>query len=452
MNSCAAEPAGPLVIDEYEVVIAGGTTAALAAAIASAEKGAKTALLEPTDWIGGQLTASGVPAVDEAWHSITDKTTGKVLLDVSTLARKPKNMTPKFRDMLLETGCPGGCWVSRFCFEPKPVLDEHLLPATAAVASRLTVYPNTVVKSLTTDESTKRVTGLVAIRRFPRTGVKWQGYDRPPSADIVDWYSAEPSERFEKRTLRFDGSRAGKRFVVIEATEWGEVLALCGARYLVGVDEFDGAVKGDDTYGQATVYGVVQEYSEEPKIEPVPDLGVDRLGFGPYTERDDAWEKIWTYRRLRGSGDKPQPGDLSLQNWGYSSETNDGGNDYPFEYLFKTKAATDEEADDWHGGVDLGVLEASEKRALAWHYWLKANTPEGIEPEQITLSIGTLGTGHGLSKLPYIRDTRRSIGLDGFVLRFADLSGSASQRTGTKFADRIAIGAYPGGRPPDGRP
>jgi hypothetical protein len=54
-----------------------------------------------------------------------------------------------------------------------------------------------------------------------------------------------------------------------------------------------------------------------------------------------------------------------------------------------------------------------------------------------------LGTGHGLAKLPYIRDTRRAIGLDGFVLRFADLSGPAAQRTGTVFPDRIALGAYP---------
>jgi NADPH-dependent 2,4-dienoyl-CoA reductase/sulfur reductase-like enzyme len=47
-----------------QVVIAGGTTAAFAAAISSAAEGVQTCLLEPTDWVGGQLTASGVPAVD----------------------------------------------------------------------------------------------------------------------------------------------------------------------------------------------------------------------------------------------------------------------------------------------------------------------------------------------------------------------------------------------------
>ena len=53
--------------DDFDVVIAGGSTAAFAAAIAAAESGARTALIEPTDWVGGQLTSSGVPAVDEAW-------------------------------------------------------------------------------------------------------------------------------------------------------------------------------------------------------------------------------------------------------------------------------------------------------------------------------------------------------------------------------------------------
>ena len=47
-----------------DVIIAGGSTAAFAAALSSAHAGVKTCLIEPTDWVGGQLTASGVPAVD----------------------------------------------------------------------------------------------------------------------------------------------------------------------------------------------------------------------------------------------------------------------------------------------------------------------------------------------------------------------------------------------------
>ncbi|MEM9492855.1 MAG: FAD-dependent oxidoreductase, partial [Myxococcota bacterium] len=56
-------------VEECDVVVAGGSTAALAAALTSAEEGAVTCLLEPTDWPGGQLTAGGTSAIDFAWHS-----------------------------------------------------------------------------------------------------------------------------------------------------------------------------------------------------------------------------------------------------------------------------------------------------------------------------------------------------------------------------------------------
>ena len=152
---------------EAEVIIAGGSTAALAAAFAAAEQGVKTVLIEPTDWIGGQLTASGVPAVDEAWHRVTDEQTGEVL-NVAKIARDPRNMTPAFRDTLQRIGNPGRGWVSRFCFEPKTILNEHLIPWECRLADRLKVYRQTVVKSIDVDPDTGLVRGLTAIRRLPR--------------------------------------------------------------------------------------------------------------------------------------------------------------------------------------------------------------------------------------------------------------------------------------------
>lgn len=189
-------------------------------------------------------------------------------------------------------------------------------------------------------------------------------------------------------------------------------------------------------------YCFVQAYVDKPTDEQLADVPADRLGFGPYRDRGDAWERIWTYRRIRGQG-KPSPGDLCLQNWGYSATLDEGGNDFPFGYLFKPKAATAAERADWSGGIDLEVLAAAENRALGWHRWFKENAPEGIDPRQIVLDSQALGTGHGLAMLPYIRDTRRSIGLDGYILPLSDLAGPAAQRTGTEFPDRIALGAYP---------
>jgi hypothetical protein len=109
----------------------------------------------------------------------------------------------------------------------------------------------------------------------------------------------------------------------------------------------------------------------------------------------------------------------------------------------KSRELTAAEQDDWRGGVDLAVMAAAERRALAWHEWFKQHAPPDIDSRQIGLARNVLGTGHGLAKLPYIRDTRRSIGLDRFVLRFADLTGPLTARTGRPFDDRVALGAYP---------
>lgn len=438
-----AGQAAPELLRDFDVVIAGGSTAAFAAAVASAGSGARTALIEPTDWVGGQITASAVPAIDEAWHKVTDRRTGEVY-NVSAIARKRENMTPNFRAMLDAIGNPGGGWVSNYCFQPKDFLDEHLVLAEALLGEKLVVFRESVIKSVDADPATGRIRSVTAIRRRPRPGVARMGYDRPLSADLADWYSPAASDRFDKSVLTFAaGDRPGRSTIFLDATEWGEVLVLADAPYLQGVEAADGGREGDDSCGQATVFDIVERINAGPREEPPGPEGVENLGFGNYKDKPDAWDRIWTYRRLKGRGSKPAVGDISLQNWGYSGRDNEGGNDYPFGYLFRPKATAAAERADWRGGVDLDVLAAAERRAIAWHYWFKAHAPKPFVPGQVTLDRGVLGTGTGLAKMPYIRDTRRSIGLDGFILTAADLGGEPSNRTGKRFRDRVALGAYP---------
>ncbi len=187
----------------FDVVIAGGSTAAFAASVASAGQGARTCLVEPTDWVGGQLTASAVPAVDEAWHKIVDPRTRQVVLNVASIARDRVNMTPSFRAMLDATGNPGRGWVSNYCFEPRKFLEQQLLPLERRHDKNLVVYRNTVIKrvAVSGEGADRRIKSIQAIRRTPRAGVAWGGYDRLPSLDLPDWYSAEPSPRFSKEVV-----------------------------------------------------------------------------------------------------------------------------------------------------------------------------------------------------------------------------------------------------------
>lgn len=57
----------------------------------------------------GQLTATGVPAIDFAWHKVVDQKTGFVL-DVGSIDRQKDNVTPAFWNMLHNLTTNGRCW------------------------------------------------------------------------------------------------------------------------------------------------------------------------------------------------------------------------------------------------------------------------------------------------------------------------------------------------------
>ena len=54
-----------------EVLVVGGGTGGVAAALAAARRGRRVCLVEETDWLGGQLTAQGVSALDE--HDLIER-------------------------------------------------------------------------------------------------------------------------------------------------------------------------------------------------------------------------------------------------------------------------------------------------------------------------------------------------------------------------------------------
>ncbi len=394
-----------------EVVIAGGSTAALAAALTSAREGADTCLLEPVDWPGGQLTASGVPAIDWAWHKVG-------ALDVAAIARQPINQPAELSTWMAQVGNPGNCWVSRNCFRPDTFVADVLRPAIAD-EPKLRVFYNTVVKQA--HRTGARVERLTAIRRTLRPG-QAVGY---LSAELADWYSPTTSARYTKEVLTVRGQ------VFVDATELGDVLALADAPYLQGVETVDGSFETrDDRCGQATVFPLIARYHATAQSEPASPLPVDHpsfYGLGRFT-----WDQVWSYRRVVDAAGG-LAGDYSLQNW-------NPGNDYAFGYLLTSRAATAAQRGDWRGGVDLDALAGAERHALGWYGWLEQRAPDG--PARVTLDRTLLGSPTGLAKLPYVRDTRRSVGLEGFVLGAGHLRGEAAARTGTRFKDRVAIGAY----------
>jgi 2-polyprenyl-6-methoxyphenol hydroxylase-like FAD-dependent oxidoreductase len=97
------------------VLVAGGGMGGVAAALAAARRGCRTCLIEETDWLGGQLSAQGVSALDEHEHIEAFGGTAsyyalREACATTIEARRARGRDPAFN--------PGDCWVSRLAFEP----------------------------------------------------------------------------------------------------------------------------------------------------------------------------------------------------------------------------------------------------------------------------------------------------------------------------------------------
>jgi hypothetical protein len=281
---------GVTVVTNCSVVIAGGSTAALAAAVASAKEGVRTCLLEPTDWPGGQMTSAGVPAIDFNNAAPLVDRQGNAL-NVSFASHHRANHAPEFFALLDSITTTGRCSVSSKCYLPKRLLAGGLraLLARPAIAAHLVVYLLAVpVRAAAAAAEPGAVDSLRFVQRRPLAGAACGGWDQPLSQTVADWYGAAPSPRFGKRVLEFRAPAGGARPVFVDATEWGELLALLDAPHLLGLSEaFDGDVSGagprgaavgNDQCGQsfsvtlaATLHGAAQREAEAFAPMPRPE-------------------------------------------------------------------------------------------------------------------------------------------------------------------------------------
>ncbi|WP_164503612.1 FAD-dependent oxidoreductase [Pleionea sediminis] len=407
-----------------DVIIAGGSTAALSAALTSARQGEKTCLLEPTDWPGGQLTASGVPAIDFAWHKVDG-------YDVGRIGKNAVNQPSELMQWLNQVGNTGDCRVSTYCFDPVELLTQAIQPAITRERN-LTVFYMTVVKSVETEirNGKNQIVRVNAIQRTPRENVRNNGFDKRLSEDIWDWYDVRDSMRYTKTNLSF--SNQNKTPVVIDATEFGDVLVLSRASYLQGVEVSEGSTQIlNDQLGQAMVFPFYMRLHSRPVDSAVPEITAEFPAF--YDISSHGWEYVWQYRRVIGSGNS-DAGEVSNQNW-------NPGNDYPYGYLFVPKSYAQQQINHWYGGLNFSTMQAAERHAFGWFHWFANRDPFGAY-DYYSMDTRMSGTTHGLSKLPYLRDTRRSIGIDNFILSIDDLTGNAADKIATPFYDRLAMGVY----------
>ena len=449
---------------ECELLIVGGGLAGTAAAYESLLMGHTVCMTEITDWVGGQISSQGTTALDESREQ-------RNLLFYSRGYKELRDRVEQKYGVLN----PGECWVSASCFLPadaNAILMEMLAEAQAQGGGELKWFPNTVVKDLTMNADGTHIDQVIAISHSPAPGTPPLNTDFL-SEIIEDAYIYDDSARLSKQIIQFvpagielEGvENAAPRKVdwfVIEATETGELIVLADVPYELGLDPrsplnpSSPVLERDPYCTQGFTYTFAMERTAEPQTYEVPEFYAT---YEPYysweKERDalktpqDHFDFVFTYRRLWNASPRseakifgvPRPGvgDISMQNWTW-------GNDYrpgtELDNLILTEeqlqASGQLEPGGWLGGLRTETLRKGEENAIGFFYWLTTGTTDSQigdswkDPDPYNIYLkgldSPMGTAHGLSKYPYIREARRIIGRPspgydtGFMISEIDFS------------------------------
>jgi FAD dependent oxidoreductase len=428
-----------------DILVVGSGLSGVAAAYEGLHAGRTVCMTELTDWVGGQISSQGTSALDET------------TVQRSQL-RFPKGYL-EFRNAIFEKSqqqSPGNCWVSSACFLPSmgnEILRDLLERAQKQGKGKLLFFPNTVVKSL---EVSSPTTGakILQVRAIQHQA---QPNTPPLNSNVLsqewdDFYAETDSPRLAKTILNFTAPPPGQ-WIVIEATETGELLALADLPYRVGVDpltykEPSSSSKTAYPYcPQAFTYPFAMESTAQPETVAPPPFYKQYEPFysydAPRYAKDPAlvftYRRIWSTDRQTNKYSTVYPGDISMQNWG-------GGNDYgpgtAADNLLYTRPQLVEQGqlnpNGWRGGLRVSSLKGGEELAQGYFYWLVAGTTDsklGSEAKKPWPNLrylkgfnSPMGTAHGLSKFPYIREGRRLIGRDsyayvgGFTISETDVS------------------------------
>ncbi len=403
-------------IVKCDLVIVGGGMGGVAAALAACDSGLKVCLSEETAWLGGQMTSQGVSAFDENY-----------LVESSGATKRYKAFRKAIRDHYAQLGGvagqarfepyldPGNSWVSRLAFEPKvavKLLSELLQPYIAKGQLQLLM----------------RAAALSV--RFDRNKIR--------ALQCVDLDTGKVTEMRCK--------------FCIDATELGDLLPLAKVEYRSGAEsredtgEAHAPLVAQPENVQDFTYPFVVEFrpGENHTIAKPPHYDEfareGKFSFNGYRMFEDShvvntdgrtadYMPFWEYRRLIARSNFPNgafPNDIAMINW--------DSNDLRGENIIDQKAAT--------AGARLAL---GKYVSLGFLYWLQTEAPRddgGKGYPELKLRADILGSNDGLSKYPYIRESRRIKARYTVVEGDIVSSANASSRA-RLFDDSLGIGLYP---------
>lgn len=430
----ANPPRNPDKTVNCDILVVGGGLSGVATAYEGLLLGRTVCLTEITDWLGGQISAQGTSALDE-------RPTQRQLQFYSRGYSELRNRIQRKYGELN----PGDCWVSDSCFLPgdaHQIVTQMLKDAEKKGRGKLQWFPNTVIKDLAISQDGKIINSAVAIQHQPAKNA-------PPintftlSQNIEDAYNYQNSDRFNKTIIRFVPKQTqgtAPKWYVVDASETGEIIGLADVPYRLGIDarsylEPSSSSAGNNPYcTQGFTYTFAMEATETPQQISIPEFYNQYAPYFSYElKRLANYDLVFTYRRIwspkKGKAAKfggigfttPTPGDISMQNWTWGNDYRPGTAEDNLIYTRQQLQATGQlNPGGWMGGLRTDTLRKGEEHALSYFYWLYGGNTDsqlgaGVKQPQPNVRLLTglnspMGTVHGLSKYPYMREGRRIIG------------------------------------------
>lgn len=404
-----------------QVAVIGASLGGVLAAYQAAKLGVKTVLVSEFSWLGGQLTAQGVP-VDE--HKYIEQCgASKSYTQFRQAIREHYMQTPDFVDnsVMTEGLNPGDGWVSRLCFEPQ-LAEQYLRDLLA---------PYIKSKVLTLIEHSR-----------PVSTQRQQRHIR--SVTICD-------EHNQDTNIQAD--------FFLDATDTGELLAQAKLPYRVGKessDEFNErhapkVANPQDQQPVTYVFALRKSSNNKQKIAKPDNYqnwldyqlpGYNYPLFSEFIPGSEPYSKVqlplfgkgdtldlWRYRRVVASHNWHNKRDeVSLINWAQ--------NDYPLAPLVDANQATMAQ-----------VSAAAKELSRCFVYWLQNDAPRSSVGEsgtgfsELSLATDILGTDDGFAQQVYVRESRRIKGME--TLSQSDIETRYPEDTvPVTFRNSVAIGLY----------
>jgi hypothetical protein len=358
----------------FDVLVIGGGASGTAAGIQAARLGASTLIIEETQWLGGMITSAGVSAFDGNKYGLGGGIFGELRKLLEDYYGGPEKTF---------TG-----WISLTCFEPK--IGMKFLHQLADSEKNLTTWFETSVEKILKKEN--KILGAIVKQK---NGAQFEIHSK----------------------------------VIIEATEFGDVLKLADVPYRLGRDSKDDTnepnapYKADGIVQDITYCAILKKYENAAPLiaKPKnynPEIFINSTSIDFNTTDEDvlnhklhSWESFISYAAL--------PNNKYLLNWPFHS------NDYPTSLDIYENLSN-----------RIYHYKKAKEHTLSYIYYIQTK----LGHPEWGLALDEFPTNDFLPLIPYVREGRRGKGI--YLMVEQDVVPNINSFRPTLRNDSIAVGDY----------